>query len=251
VAVRRTQGGSEAKKVHSVQTFIVSSNPVHSEVKLEHEKGGTLKRVFRQTFPMDRAIRRVQICSKPTGSAGNRCSGNGGRFDGSGFFRGCRGVLGRRLLLFPDRGTDHRDVIGLDALGAFADGEFDELAFPQRTIAVLLNGAVVDKNVRSIFPCDETIAFGVVEPLDSALFTCTHCDTFHNNRSSDQVETRSGPCPDRNPLCPRLAGSNEDKVYSAIIIPMNRGKEKGGNGRKHKKIRKKLFLYKFAELINV
>src|SRR5689334_24130442 len=50
--------------------------------------------------------------------------------------------------------------------------ELDAIAFRERLEAAALDGAEVDKDIRSPFTRDEPVAFGVVEPLHRTLETC-------------------------------------------------------------------------------
>ena len=71
-------------------------------------------------------------------------------------------------------GFDGRDVVRLKAFLSFADRKFNELSLFQGTVAFGLDGAVVDENVLRAFTLDESESFGVVEPLDFALFAFAH-----------------------------------------------------------------------------
>src|SRR5262249_25423986 len=63
------------------------------------------------------------------------------------------------------------DVLCLQALGSLDDVELHRLAFLQAAEALVLNGGVVNEHVLAVLAADETIAFGVIEPL--------HCSLFH------------------------------------------------------------------------
>jgi len=65
------------------------------------------------------------------------------------------------------------DVGGLRSFLAFADFEFDCVAFLQALVAFGGDGAVVDEDVRSIRAPDEAVTLGVIEPLDGSF------QTFH------------------------------------------------------------------------
>src|SRR5438105_10838816 len=68
--------------------------------------------------------------------------------------------------------TLHRsDVLCLPALGSLDDIELDGLALFQAAKALVLNGGVMHEDILAILPADETVPFGVVEPL--------HCSLFH------------------------------------------------------------------------
>src|ERR1051326_5490279 len=62
-------------------------------------------------------------------------------------------------------------VLCLQALGSLDDVELNRLPFFQAAEAFVLNGGVVYEHVLAILPADETIPFGVIEPL--------HCSLFH------------------------------------------------------------------------
>ena len=99
-----------------------------------------------------------------------------------------------------------------------------------------LDRTVVDENVSGIFPGDEAIALRVVEPLDSALFACTHCDTFHNNPEFRSGRNHVRGCDlVRNPECLRFAGMDGGIGDSVIII---HGVCRKGKGEKARKIKK-------------
>jgi hypothetical protein len=71
-----------------------------------------------------------------------------------------------------DRGlADFGHISGLLAFGTIDDLELDRLALFQRPEAIALDRREVNEDVSAAVTFDETIAFGVVEPLDLA------CDT--------------------------------------------------------------------------
>ncbi len=53
------------------------------------------------------------------------------------------------------RGLETGDVLGLQALGALADLEFNRLAFVQRLVPLRLDGGKVDENVLAGLALDE------------------------------------------------------------------------------------------------
>ena len=63
--------------------------------------------------------------------------------------------------------ADDSDVVCLLALVAFDDVEFNFLVFHERLESFALDTAVVDEHFRAIFTADESVAFGLIEPLDS------------------------------------------------------------------------------------
>ena len=66
--------------------------------------------------------------------------------------------------------SDGGDVLSLRALGALGDVELDALGLVKRTVAVRLDGRVVDEHVRSATVLsDESEALLGVEPLHGAL----------------------------------------------------------------------------------
>jgi hypothetical protein len=62
-------------------------------------------------------------------------------------------------------GLDHDDLGSLQAFGAFLDGKLYLLAFFKGTVTFPRDAGIMDEHIRSIFARQETIAFGVVEPL--------------------------------------------------------------------------------------
>ena len=56
--------------------------------------------------------------------------------------------------------------ICLGAFLALDDVELDLIAFFERFVSVQLNRRVMDKYVRPVFASDESVALGVVKPLD-------------------------------------------------------------------------------------
>ncbi len=64
-------------------------------------------------------------------------------------------------------------VCGLWPLGALGDFKLDLIAFLQTLVTLGGDGAVVNKNIRPIFPADKSVALGVIEPLDGTF------QTFH------------------------------------------------------------------------
>jgi hypothetical protein len=67
------------------------------------------------------------------------------------------------------------DVHGLWTLGALFDGEFDALALLEALVAITPDASVMDKDVVPTFSSYETIALGVIEPLDGPSFSIAHC----------------------------------------------------------------------------
>src|SRR2546427_10040856 len=74
------------------------------------------------------------------------------------------------------RGLETGDVLGLQALGALADLEFNRLAFVQRLVPLRLDGGKVDENVLAGLALDEPESLAGVEPLHCSLFF--HCFSF-------------------------------------------------------------------------
>ena len=84
----------------------------------------------------------------------------------------CYAGLG--LTMFPlGRFFRAGDLIGLRPLLSLDDIEFDLVTFFQTFIAVKLDCAVMNENIRSIIAADKSIAFCVVEPLHFS-FVCSH-----------------------------------------------------------------------------
>ena len=71
-------------------------------------------------------------------------------------------------------GLETGDVLGLQALGAFADLEFNRLAFVQRLITLSLNCGEVNEDVLAALALDEPEAFAGIEPLNCSLFFHKH-----------------------------------------------------------------------------
>jgi hypothetical protein len=61
------------------------------------------------------------------------------------------------------------DAIRLRAFLAFNNIELDFIAFFERFVPIQLNRRVVDEYIRPVFASDESVALGVVEPLDLSL----------------------------------------------------------------------------------
>lgn len=61
------------------------------------------------------------------------------------------------------------NLIGLGAFLPLNNVEFYFVAFFKAFVSINLDGAVVNKNVRSIVASDKSVPFGVVKPFD---FTC-------------------------------------------------------------------------------
>jgi len=57
------------------------------------------------------------------------------------------------------------DVFRLRAFLAVCDSELNLLAVGQGLESVTLNSAEVYKDIRPVFLCDKSIAFGLIEPL--------------------------------------------------------------------------------------
>jgi hypothetical protein len=74
------------------------------------------------------------------------------------------------------------DAIGLGAFFALNDVEFDLVPFLEALIAVQLNGAIVHEYIGTIFPPDEPISLGVVEPLHFSLVLRHEARTFLRER---------------------------------------------------------------------
>ncbi len=65
------------------------------------------------------------------------------------------------------------DLIGLWAFRPFYDVELDLISLLEGLIAVQLDGAVMDEDVGSLIPAEESVTFCVIEPLDGA-FVLSH-----------------------------------------------------------------------------
>jgi hypothetical protein len=64
-------------------------------------------------------------------------------------------------------------LIGLRAFAAFNNVEFYFVTFLEAFVAFALNGTVVDEDIGSTIPSEESVAFCVIEPLYGA-FILTH-----------------------------------------------------------------------------
>jgi len=73
----------------------------------------------------------------------------------------------------PNRDSHLHDPFRLGALGTVCDLELDLLPFVERAIPVALDRAVVDEHVLTVVSLDESIALGIVEPLDLAFHDLT------------------------------------------------------------------------------
>ena len=90
---------------------------------------------------------------------------------------------------FPQSGTYFRmndedrksvqrnDFIGLQAFGSVGDNEFDFLTFLDGTVSIDFDRTVMEKDISAGSPFNESIALGIVEPLDFAFFFFGHFDT--------------------------------------------------------------------------
>jgi hypothetical protein len=65
-------------------------------------------------------------------------------------------------------------VRSLQALGSLFDFELDRLAFLKGAEPIGLYGAVVDKNIRAAFACEEAVALRRIEPFDRTGHTLCH-----------------------------------------------------------------------------
>src|SRR5579875_1546211 len=63
-------------------------------------------------------------------------------------------------------------LVGLRALGAFDDVEFNPVAFFQALVSFAQDGAVVDKYVRPAIAAKEAVALCIVKPLHDAFVLC-------------------------------------------------------------------------------
>src|SRR5438552_2843035 len=92
--------------------------------------------------------------------------------------RGCGGAKARRRVR---RRAGHEVILGfgdvpcLRTLRAVDDLEFDRLTLFQGPEAVATDSGIVHKHVAATFALNETVALGVVEPLDLA------CDTHRSS----------------------------------------------------------------------
>src|SRR5215207_41194 len=84
------------------------------------------------------------------------------------------------------------DVSGLRALRTIDDLEFDRLALLERPETVSLDRREVDEHIAAAVTFDETVTFGVVEPLNLA------CDTHRTFPALQWV--------DRHKKRPRVRG---------------------------------------------
>src|SRR5690606_39971302 len=63
-----------------------------------------------------------------------------------------------------------RNVLGLQSLVAFADGEFDALTVVQDPVSLATNGAEVHEDVIATVPGNEAKTLAGVEPFDASAF---------------------------------------------------------------------------------
>lgn len=80
-----------------------------------------------------------------------------------------------KIALRKDAHSDRLHVFSLPALGALRNVELDCLTLLQTLEAARLDRREVHKNILAALTANETIAFGVVEPLYCSLFC--HMDT--------------------------------------------------------------------------
>ncbi len=78
------------------------------------------------------------------------------------YFTGCRGCISRRGFRLSNVGC-------LKPFRALCNLEFDGIAFLEGFKSLLLDGSVVDENIRFVLLRDESKALCVVEPLHSSL----------------------------------------------------------------------------------
>src|SRR5688572_2760570 len=71
----------------------------------------------------------------------------------------------RRLVFVARRRLEFQDVGGLRTFLAVQDFELHFLALGQRLETVGLDGGEMDEDILTVLPLDETVSFGVVEPL--------------------------------------------------------------------------------------
>jgi len=110
--------------------------------------------------------------------AGRRSCGNA---------RACERLRGAVGCSIPE--TDYG--VRLRAFLAFDNVELDFIAFFERFVSVQLNRRVVDEYIRSVVTSDESVALGVVEPLDLA-FVLSHwsCLSCEDTVSLEEVSHR-------------------------------------------------------------
>src|SRR5258708_184986 len=83
---------------------------------------------------------------------------------------------------FPDSDLD--DVLCLQAFRAFHDLERHAVALIEALEPLTEDAGVMDEHIRSMFPGDETIAFGVVEPLHCSLLCHENLSPYSRNVAS-------------------------------------------------------------------
>jgi hypothetical protein len=98
------------------------------------------------------------------------------------------------------------DCIRLRAFLPFDYVEFDLIAFFERFVSIQLNCRVVNEYIRPIFTSDESVALGIVEPLDLT-FVLSHSFL---------------------PSCSRAGGSGETSRGSSHRYLLRRGKTQKG-----------------------
>jgi hypothetical protein len=81
-------------------------------------------------------------------------------------------LINRLLACFVINFFETRDLIGLGAFAPLDDVEFNLIALFEALIALALDGAVVDEDVRPAVAAEEAVALCVVEPLYGALILC-------------------------------------------------------------------------------
>src|SRR6266481_1149516 len=78
----------------------------------------------------------------------------------------------RLLVCFVMNFFETRDLIGLGTLAALDDVEFNLITLFEALVALALDGAVVNEDVRPAVAAEEAIALCVVKPLYGAFVLC-------------------------------------------------------------------------------
>lgn len=86
------------------------------------------------------------------------------------FYKTLEQILGAKL--------QGAHVLCLEPLLALGNLELDPLAFLQAAEAVGLDRRVMNENVFTVIPADETKTFGIVKPLHCSLFHCVALFSF-------------------------------------------------------------------------
>src|ERR1700734_1930605 len=110
------------------------------------------------------------------------------------------------------------NLIGLRALCSLNDVELDFISFFKALVTLTLDGAVVDKHIRSPFAAQESITLRVVEPLYGAFILCQWSNSLSSQSKQGSTTAKCQHCNGKRRLL-RVTQKPQRKFSEELTSP--------------------------------